>query len=166
MPRLVLDEGHFAPKSLGPNGQAHAILQKLYATGVLGFPVWGMSPCIEPETARYHEFGVRALGNHGYDETVVSPHAAALALAVAPDDAAENLMELARRYDIYGPFGFYDSVAPASGRVAYDQLALDQLMLFLAVANHLSGGEVPALFAEDPWVKDALPLLAEERFFQ
>ena len=33
----------------------------------------------------------------------------ALALAVTPDDAVTALMELARRYDIYGPFGFYDA---------------------------------------------------------
>ena len=165
MPRLVLDEGQWAPRSLGPNGAAHALLQKVYATEVLGFPVWGMSPCISPDSGLYREFGVRALGNHGYDETVVTPHAAALALAVTPDDAAESLMEMTRRYDIYGPFGFYDSVEPATGKVAYDQLALDQLMLFLSVTNHLSGGDVPALFAEDPWVKGALPLLAEERFF-
>ncbi|HEY2774722.1 MAG TPA: glucoamylase family protein [Candidatus Binatia bacterium] len=165
MPRLVLDEGRWAPRSLGPNGQAHALLQKYYATQVLGYPVWGMSPCIDPNTGRYHEYGMKALGSHGYDETVVTAHAAALALAVSPDDAAEDLMDLAKRYDMYGPFGFYDSVVPDTGRVAYDQLALDQLMLFLSVANYLSGGYVPALFAEDPWVKDALPLLAEERFF-
>ena len=77
-----------------------------------------------------------------------------------------TLMEMTRRYDIYGPFGFYDAVDPATGKVAYDQLALDQLMLFLSVTNHLSGGYVPDLFASDPWIKDALPLLAEERFFQ
>ena len=75
-------------------------------------------------------------------------------------------MELAKRYDIYGPYGFYDAVDPATGKVAYDQLALDQLMLFLSVANHLTGGDVPELFASDPWIHDALPLLAEERFFQ
>ena len=165
MPRLVFDEDRFAPRSLGPNGHAHALLQKLYATKVLDFPVWGMSPCIDPDTGRYGEFGVRGLGNHGYAETAVTPHAAALALAVTPDDAADNLMEMARRYDMYGPFGFYDAVNPANGKVAYHQLALDQLMLFLSVANHLSGGEIPELFANDPWVTDALPLLAEERFF-
>lgn len=166
MPRLVLDEGRWAPRSLGPNGQAHAQLQKLYATEILGFPVWGMSPCISPDSLRYREFGVRVLGAHGYDDSVVTPHATALALAVAPDDAVETLMELASRYDIYGPFGFYDAVAPETGKVAYDQLALDQLMLFLSVANYLSGGEVPMLFASDPWIRGALPVLAEERFFQ
>ncbi len=166
MPRLVLDEDRWAPKSLGQNGRAHALLQRFHATENLGLPVWGMSPCIDPHSGRYREFGAKPLGSHGYDEGVVTPHAAALALAVAPDDAAEALMEMAHRYDIYGPFGFYDAVDPATGKVAYDQLALDQLMLFISVANHLSGGEIPELFASDPWVEDALPLLAEERFFQ
>jgi hypothetical protein len=166
MPRLFLDENRWAPRSLGPNGEAHARLQKIHAEETLGFPVFGMSPCMSPATGRYQEFGVRALGSHGYDESVVTPHAAALALAVTPDDAAAALMELARRYDVYGPFGFYDAVEPATGKVAYDQLALDQLMLFLAVANHLSDDWVPRLFADDPWVTAALPLLAEERFFE
>ncbi|MFN2376726.1 MAG: glucoamylase family protein [Candidatus Binatia bacterium] len=165
MPRLVLDENRWAPQSLGVNGQAHALLQKSYATEALGYPVWGMSPCISPATGRYAEFGVQGLGSHGYAENVVTPHAAALALAVAPDDAVEALMEMARRYDIYGPYGFYDAVEPATGKVAYDQLALDQLMLFLAVANHLTGDEIPELFASDPWIRPALGLLAEERFF-
>lgn len=165
MPRLVLDEDRWAPRSLGPNGRAHALLQRLYATEILGLPAWGMSPCIDPASGRYREFGVKPLGSHGYDEGVVTPHATALALAVAPDDAAEALMEMANRFDIYGPFGFYDAVDPATGKVAYDQLALDQLMLFISVANYLSGGEIPELFASDPWMEDALPLLAEERFF-
>ncbi len=166
MPRLVIDEDRWAPRSLGQNGRAHALVQKLYATEILGWPVWGMSPCMSPRTQRYGEFGVGPLGSHGYAEGVVTPHAAALALAVAPDDATEALRELAGRYDVYGPFGFYDAVDPVSGQVAYDQLALDQLMLFLAVANHLTGDEVPALFASDPWIRPALPLLAEERFFE
>jgi hypothetical protein len=166
MPRLLLDEGRFAPRSLGPNGTAHATLQRLYATEVLGFPVWGMSPCMSPETGRYAEYGVRALGSHGYEEGVVTPHAAALALAVTPEQAAASLMETAKRYDSYGDFGFYDAVDPRSGKVAYEWLALDQLMLFVAVTNHLSGGDVQDLFAADPFVKAALPLLGEERYFE
>lgn len=166
MPRLLLDEGRFAPRSLGPNGTAHATLQRLYATDVLGFPVWGMSPCMSPETGRYAEYGVRALGSHGYEEGVVTPHAAALALAVTPEQAAASLMETAKRYDSYGDFGFYDAVDPRSGKVAYEWLALDQLMLFVAVTNHLSGGDVQDLFAADPFVKAALPLLGEERYFE
>lgn len=165
MPRLVLDEAQWAPRSLGPNGEAHAVLQELYARDVLGYKVWGMSPAIDPDTGLYGEFGVPALGSHGYPSRVVAPYAAALALAVVPDDATENLMAMVRRYDIYGDFGFYDSVNPKTGKVAYSYLALDQAMLFLAVANHLSGGYIQDLFAADPFVRPALSLLSEERFF-
>jgi len=166
MPRLVLDEGHWAPRSLGPNGEAHAVLQELYARSTLGYPVWGMSPSIDPDTGRYGEFGASVLGSHGYSSAVVAPYAAALALAVAPDDATANLMEMVRRYDIYGEFGFYDSVNPVSGKVAYSYLALDQAMLFLAVANRLTGGYLRDLFEADPFIRPALPLLSEERFFR
>ena len=166
MPRLVLDERRYAPRSLGPNGEAHAMIQQEYARDVLGYPVWGMSPSTTPEDGRYGEYGVPVLGSHGYDPRIVTPHAAALALAVAPDDAANNLMELARRYPIYGEYGFYDAVDPRNGEVGYSLLQLDQAMLFLSVANHLTQGAVPRLFASDPYVKPALALLGEERFFE
>ncbi|MBI5504127.1 MAG: hypothetical protein HY899_04975 [Deltaproteobacteria bacterium] len=166
MPRLVLDEAHWAPRSLGPNGEAHAVVQELYAREILDYPVWGMSPAIDPDSGRYGEFGVPVLGSHGYSPKIVAPYAAALALAVAPDDATANLMEIARRYDIYGEFGFYDAVNPVSGKVSYSYLALDQAMLFLSLANHLTGGYLQDLFEADPFVRPALPLLAEERFFR
>ncbi|HYC00713.1 MAG TPA: glucoamylase family protein [Candidatus Limnocylindrales bacterium] len=166
MPRLVLDEERYAPRSLGPNGEAHAMIQQEYAREVLGFPVWGMSPSSTPSDGRYGEFGVPVLGSHGYAAGIVTPHAAALALAVAPDDAADNLMDMARRYDIYGEYGFYDAVDPGNGQVGYSLLQLDQAMLFLSVANHLSQNAVPRLFAADPYIKPALALLGEERFFE
>ncbi len=166
MPRLVLDEARWAPRGLGPNGEAHAVVQELYARETLKYPVWGMSPSIDPDTGHYAEFGVPVLGSHGYSSTIVAPYAAALALAVVPDDATANLMEMVRRYDIYGEFGFYDAVNPVSGKVAYSYLALDQAMLFLAVANHLSDGYLQDLFAADPYIRPALSLLAEERFFR
>ena len=165
MPRLLLDEQRWAPQSLGSNGNAHAELQRLYATDVLGYPVWGMSPCVSSATGLYGEYGVAGLGVRGYSETIVTPHAAALALDVTPEEATDSLMQMARRYPIYSPFGFYDAVDPSTGKVAYDQLALDQLMLFLSVANHLNGGNVRERFAADPWIAPVLPMLAQERFF-
>ena len=38
-------------------------------------------------------------------------------------------------------------------------------MLFLALANHLKGGLVQQLFASDPIAQRALPILADEDFF-
>ena len=50
--------------------------------------------------------------------------------------------------------------------VAQRYLSLDQGMLFLALANHLRDGLVQKLFAADPIAKKALPILADEDFFQ
>ncbi len=105
------------------------------------------------------------LGVRGYAAGPVTPHASALALAVAPEAALANLRALAERYDVYGDYGFYDAVDPATGRVAQTYLALDQSMLFLALANHLCAGCVQQHFAADPIVQKILPLMQAERFF-
>src|SRR5205823_6349596 len=89
---------------------------------------------------------------------------AALALGVAPE-AAGDLRELARRYDLYGDFGFYDAVDPRSGDVAHAYLALDQTMTFIAAANYLKDHCIQRRFASDPIAEKALPILADERFF-
>ena len=159
MPALVLDEQRHAPQSLGANDVAHATVQRRYATEELGYPVWGMSPCAAPGTAGYREFGVPVLGMRGYGPGVVTPHAAALALLATPDAAIANLRALADRP------GLYDALEPRSGAVAPTYLALDQTMLFLALANHLRPHCVLERFASDPIVRRALPVLADERFF-
>ncbi len=167
MPRLVLDEGALAPKSLGRNGEQHAKLQRLYATEALRLPVWGMSPSAVPSPNGYvyGEHGVNVLGSWGYQPGIVTPHASALALAVTPGEATRNLRTLAERYDLYGEFGFYDAVDPRSGAVAYDYVSLDQSMLFIALANHLKDGCIQKRFAADPIVQAALPVIADEDFF-
>jgi hypothetical protein len=165
MPLLVLDELRYAPASLGPNDRIHAVIQRRYALEELGYPVWGLSPSASPTTGGYGEYGVKPLGVHGYAAEVVTPHAAALALAVMPQAAIANLRQLAQRYPIYGDFGFYDSVVPESGEVAYQYLYLDQAMLFIAVINHLRDAAVRRLFDADPIVQNVLPLLSLEHFF-
>jgi len=164
MPTLFLDEVVEAPHGVGANDVAHAVVQRRYATEVLGWPVWGMSPCMTAQGA-YHEFGVPPLGVRGYPPGPITPHASALALAVTHEEAARNLMELAARYDVYGEFGFYDSVDPPTGEVAHTYLALDQLMTFLALANDLGDHVIQRLFTSDPIVQRALPVVAKERFF-
>jgi hypothetical protein len=162
MPVLLVDEQTHAPRSLGPNGVTHARLQRRYALEELGYSVWGLSPSTMPDGSDYAEYGVRVLGSAGYRAGAVTPHAAALALAVLPRESAENLRRLVDLYELYGDFGFYDAVDPASGQVARKYLALDQSMLFLAVANHLTGGAVQRHFERDPIAQAALPLLREE----
>jgi hypothetical protein len=165
MPTLVLDEPRLTPASLGANGAAHVAVQRRFAGETLGYPVWGLSPSSTPANTGYGEYGARPLGSLGYGAGAVTPHAAALALAVDPAAATANLRALAERFDVYGDFGFYDAVDPASGEVAHAYLALDQAMLLVAVANHLCGGCVQRRFAADPIVSRALPVIAAERFF-
>ena len=164
MPALVLDEARWAPGSLGANAAAHVDVQRRFAVEELGYPVWGMSPSMTPARDVYGEYGVRVLGVLGYGPGAVTPHAAALALGVAPE-AAGDLRELARRYDLYGDFGFYDAVDPRSGEVARAYLALDQTMTFIAAANYLKDHCIQRRFASDPIAEKALPILAAERFF-
>ena len=95
----------------------------------------------------------------------MTPHASALALAVTPEPALANLRALAAAYDIYGDYGFYDAVDPRSGAVAYKYLALDQSMLFIALANYLGDHCIQQRFAADPIVQRALPVIAAEDFF-
>jgi hypothetical protein len=163
MPRLLIDEERWAPRSLGRNGEVNAEIQRRYALEVLGDPVWGMSPCATP--MGYDEFGIEVLGSAGYKPGAVTPHAAALALLATPAEAIANLRELVQRYDIYGEYGLYDAVDPRSGEVAHTYLALDQSMSFIAMANYLKDGCIQKRFAADAIVQRVLPLLADEDFF-
>jgi hypothetical protein len=165
MPTLVLDERRLAPASLGANDVAHARVQRRYAGEILGWPVWGLSPSASPAGSGYGEYGARPLGSLGYGAGAVTPHASALALAAEPEAATANLRTLVSRYDVWGDFGLYDAVDPATGAVSRTYLALDQAMLLVALANHLTGNRIPARFAADPLVAPALPVLAAERFF-
>jgi hypothetical protein len=164
MPTLVLDELAYAPASLGRNDVEHVAVQRDYATGPLAYPVWGMSPSTSPD-GRYEEYGVEILGSRGYRAGRVTPHAAALALYVSPDDAAADLRRLIDLYPIYGEYGFYDSVDPRSGEVANTYLALDQSMILIAIANHLNDHCIQRHFASDSIVQRALPIIADEDFF-
>jgi len=166
MPTLVLDERLHAPRSLGVNNAAHARVQRRFALDVLGYPVWGLSPCYSPPGAAYGEFGVEVLGALGYKAGIVTPHASALAVAAMPEEALTNLRTIAQRFDSYGEFGFYDAVDPRTGAAAHVYLALDQAMSFVALANHLTGGSAQKWFAQDPITQRALPLIVGEDFFE
>ena len=127
--------------------------------------MWGMSPAAAPDPDGYQEYGAKPLGVRSYADAAVTPHAVALALPFAPVEATAALRELATSYPIYGEYGFYDSVNPTTGEVGTVYLALDQSMLLLALANHLRGGVIQQRFAADPIAASALPLLADEDFF-
>lgn len=165
MPVLALDERTWAPRSLGRNDAVHAEVQRRTALETLGYPVWGMSPSAQPNAIDYGEFGVPILGTAGYRPGVVTPHASALALAVAPAEATANLRRIAERYDAYGEFGLYDAIDPETSAVAHAYLSLDQGMSFVALVNHLKDGTIQRRFAADPAIAPVLPMLAAEDFF-
>jgi hypothetical protein len=168
MPTLLVDEDTLSPRSLGRNGRIHVEVQRRYALEELGYPVWGMSPSAAPGAplgSSYGEYGVPVLGVTGYRTEAVTPHASALALQLAPQAAIANLRRLTELYPIYGEYGFYDAVDPRSGEVVPAYLALDQSMLFIALANHLKDGVIQRRFASDPIAVRALPLLSVEDFF-
>jgi hypothetical protein len=165
MPTLVVDEARFAPRSLGANDVTHAVVQRRWAEDRIGLPVWGMSPSSTPAGDGYAEYGVPVLGSLGYPPGAVTPHASALALTVTPEAAIASLRRLVERYDLYGEYGLYDAVDPVSGTVARAYLALDQAMTLVAAANYLTGGTVQRHFAADPIAARALPILADEDFF-
>jgi hypothetical protein len=166
MPRLVLDEARYAPRSLGYNGKVHTDIHRRHALEDLGYPVWGMSPSSTPGSERYSEYGVRVLGMAGYKSGVVTPHASALALLAAPEEAAANLRRLAELYPLYGDFGFYDAVNPATGEVSYNYLCLNQAMILVSLADYLADHAVQKRFAADPIVQKVLPLLGIESFVE
>lgn len=166
MPALVVDERRFAPRSLGRNDETHARVQRFHATRDLGYPVWGLSPAVRPDGRGYGEYGAKMLGTLGYGGGAVAPYAAALALEVLPEESIANLRELIRRYDVYGPYGFYDAVDPKTGAVARQYLALDQSMVLIAIANHLRDHCIQRRFAADPIAAKALPMLADEDFLE
>jgi hypothetical protein len=99
-----------------------------------------------------------------YTNGVVTPHAVFLALDFAPDAVLENLQNLRRDFDVYGAYGFYDSVNVDTGEVAGAYLALDQGMIMLAIANALRNDRMQHYFVHGEIEQAIRPLLAMESF--
>ncbi|MBI4358948.1 MAG: DUF3131 domain-containing protein [Candidatus Omnitrophica bacterium] len=167
-PTLVVNEQELAPKGLGKNNKVVTELHMEHALRKKGYPVWGMAPCAVRNGKHwvYREYGVPELGAKGYpDRGVIAPYATFLALATEPRAAVQNLREMLSRYaDIYGEYGYYDSVDVLKGTVNQQYLALDQGMSFLAIANFAADGTIRNRFHSDPIGQKAAELLKEEEF--
>ena len=100
-----------------------------------------------------------------YANGVVTPHAAFLALRWAPRAVLSNLANLDRDFpDMYGAWGFRDSVNVGTGTVSDAYLSLDQGIVMAAIGNALGHDMLRKAFATRE-VKAALqPILAMERF--
>ena len=163
MANLVVPETTWGPHSLGLDDLRWAQVQEKYATQVLHYPVWGISPSsTADDTGGYGGFGVEglafpageglALCNTCATENTVSPHASAIALPVLGSEALANLEKLRSLYPgIYtSDGGFYDAVNPVTGEVGHRRLVLDQSMIMAALDDALNGGALQKRFAADP----------------
>lgn len=168
MPTLVIQEQKYAPKSLGANDRIVSELHRDYALKEKKYPVWGISPAATADGRRwmYGEYGIKKAGVKGYpDRGVITPHASFLALDALPKDAIKNIRKLLS-FDIYGEYGFYDSITFPNGKVNTQYLALDQGMILIPIANYLKKGVIQEYFHKDPVGKKIRDLLGEEDFFK
>ncbi|MBI3314132.1 MAG: DUF3131 domain-containing protein [Candidatus Omnitrophica bacterium] len=167
MPTLVLKEREMAPRGLGLNNKIATELHRDYALKVRQYPVWGISPSgvVNGKGWRYREFGVKSLAAKGYsDAGVITPHVSFLALDSLPQEAIANIRKLLD-YEIYGEYGFYDTLDLKAGKVNTLYLALDQGMILAAICNYLKEGSLKERFHRDSAVKRAEDLLMKESFF-
>jgi Putative glucoamylase len=126
MANLVVPETTWGTHSFGLADLRWAQVQQRYATQVLGYPVWGISPSSTPDdTGGYAGYGVEGLAFPAGEglaqctscatESTVSPHASAIALPVLPQDALSNLETLRTRYrGIYTSDGGFFAADPES----------------------------------------------------
>ncbi|TMU85124.1 DUF3131 domain-containing protein [Bacillus sp. BHET2] len=161
MPQLVLKEKELGKNALGLNNKRHVDIQIQYAKDQ-GYAAWGMSPAATPDN--YSEFAATPLGMDGYkSDGTVTPHATFLALEYAPMEAFKNIRAL-KRFDMYGKYGFKDSVNVETGEVTQAYLALDQGMTMVSIVNYLKDGVIRDYFHQDQIGKSHEDLLSKETF--
>jgi hypothetical protein len=100
-----------------------------------------------------------------YKGGVVTPHAAFLALRYAPSETLANLAKLQRDFpDLYGRWGFRDSVNVGSGHVSGSYLSLDQGMIMASLGNALAGDVLRKAFATPDMARALRPVIGVEEF--
>lgn len=165
MPTLVLNEQQLAPNGFGANDLRMVQLQIKYALSTKHYGVWGISPCALPDGG-YGVYGVPPLGTSTYEEKgVITPHATFLALNFEPAKALSNLQQLKRKYHMFGPLGYYDSVNVHTAEVTKAYLALDEGMILVAIDNFEKHGRIQMYFNRDPIGRKPQSLLSTENMF-
>jgi len=99
-----------------------------------------------------------------YTNGVVTPHASFLAMQFVPREAMLNLDNLRKHFDIYGKWGFWDSVNVQTGQVSHLALALDQGMVMASLENALRNNQMQDYFSQGMIQKAIRPLLSLEKF--
>ncbi|HEX6681492.1 MAG TPA: glucoamylase family protein [Candidatus Limnocylindrales bacterium] len=193
MPNLFVPEERWGPRSWGRNHPIYVRGQIEHGLHDARYGHWGFSPASDP-FGEYREYGVDAMGLDGpgytsdrerttvdygfgdcpdrapqpapaaYGDGVVTPHAVFLAARFAPGPALAQLLKLRAQFDIYGPGGFYDSVAVRSGTVAKRYLALDQGMVMASLGNLLGDDVLREAFTRGDAERQLRPVIAVEEF--
>jgi putative glucoamylase len=191
MPDLLVPEQRWAANSWGRNHPVFVAAQIEHGLNEAKYGYWGFSPSNDPHGG-YRAFGVDVLGMQSdgyasdeentlvdvgfegcrealpepqaYGDGIVTPHASFLALPYAPRAALGNLAKLRADFDVYGPGGFYDSVAVRSGKVSKFYLALDQGMIMAALGNVLAHGNMQRYFAAGEAERRLAPVLRLEEW--
>ena len=99
-----------------------------------------------------------------YTNGVVTPHAAFLALPYAKPYVQANLRRLAQFPEMYGRWGFRDSVNVDTGRASDFYLSLDQGMIMAALGNELAHDVMRKAFADKELERGVRPVIGQERF--
>jgi hypothetical protein len=191
MPDMFVPEVRWGQRSWARQHSVYVRGQIAHGLDEARYEHWGFSPASDP-FAEYREYGVDAMGldsagytsdrerttvDYGfegcrppqpppasYGDGVVTPHAVFLALPYQPVAALVELAKLRRDFDIYGPGGYYDSVAVRSGTVAKRYLALDQGMIMGALGNLLADDVLRRAFTKGGAERLLRPVMAMEEF--
>jgi len=100
-----------------------------------------------------------------YTNGVASPHAAFLALRWAPRETVDNLRRLERiSPDMYGRWGFRDSVNVQTRHPSDSYLSLDQGMIMGAIGNALGDDLLRRAFVTSATERNVRPLIGVEEF--
>ena len=169
MPELLMP----APEAALLGRTCRAVVRAQVSDGIKHGRPWGVSESgyhafDAHMNYQYRAFGLSALALDGQSEGgVIAPYAAALALAVEPAMAADNLARMARM-GLMGEWGFYEAAdyrrpgpdgAPA---IIKSHMAHHQGMALCAMCNALTGNALAHAFMHIPEAR-ALSLLLEER---
>ncbi len=163
MANLVVPETRWGPHSFGLDDLRWAEVQVSYATHVLHYPVWGLSPSSTPDdSGNYGTYGAEGIAFPPgkrlsqcapcATEDTVSPHASVIALPLLPRRAYANIVALRTRYpgSYSSDGGFYDAVNPKTGAIGHRRLVLDQSMIMAGLDDALRGDALQRYFARDP----------------
>ncbi|SDJ07529.1 GH36-type glycosyl hydrolase domain-containing protein [Aliiruegeria lutimaris] len=172
MPALLLRS---VPGQLLGQSEIAAVDIQIHYGQLLGLP-WGVSEAAFATRDAAHRYQYRAFGVAGLglkqglsDDYVVAPYASALALAVRPNAAINNLRRL-ERMGVRGHYGFFDSVDftpsrrddPPGYTPVRNYMAHHQGMLLSAVCNALCNDILVQRFNRDRRIS-ANDLLLHER---